>query len=87
MEVLKDRVEEAVKEYNLYRSPEAEAEILEFEGAEFTMIFRGAFCRSCGIYDYFEDLIHILKKRSIISEIVNVREDGEFFRVKYRIKL
>ena len=85
---LKSIIEEAVEEYNLYRRPEAEAEISGFEDERFTITFRGPFCRSCGVYDYFEDLIYyILKKRRVNLEIVKIEDAGdERFQVRYMVK-
>lgn len=84
---MKDIIERGVEEYNRYRSPEARAEIANFDDNGFTIIFRGPFCRSCGIYDYFEDLIYILKRRGRMDlEIVEIEELNEMFQVKYMIK-
>lgn len=84
---VKGCVKEAVEEYNHFRRPEAEAEIAELKGEEFTVIFKGPFCRSCGIYDYFEDLIYTLKRKGgIDSEILDLAEEDGAFRVKYRIR-
>ncbi|MEM2503947.1 MAG: hypothetical protein QXN27_07210, partial [Archaeoglobaceae archaeon] len=47
---------EAVAKFNKYRSPEANAEILEI-GDDFAVVkITGPFCVSCGVFDYFEDI-------------------------------
>jgi len=87
LEELRDYVERAVKEYNLYRSPEAEAEIIGFGEGRFTVMFKGPFCQSCGLYDYFEDLIYIMKEKwGIELEITDIEENNGLFQVEYRIK-
>jgi hypothetical protein len=87
MNSIKDIVSKGIKEYNSYRNPEVLAEMLTHKGDEFTLKFSGPFCHSCGVYDYFEDLIYELKEiRDLDCKIVNVEEkEGNFF-VTYRIK-
>ncbi|MDI9610443.1 MAG: N-acetyltransferase [Archaeoglobales archaeon] len=47
---------EVVAKFNKYRSPEANAEILEI-GDDFAVVkITGPFCVSCGLFDYFEDI-------------------------------
>ncbi len=50
------RFKEEIEKFNRYRSPEANAELLEFDRRRAKVLFTGPFCVSCGIYDYFEDL-------------------------------
>lgn len=51
------RFREAVREFNRYHAPEAEAEIISREGDRVTLEMTGSACRSCGGYDYLEDVI------------------------------
>ena len=76
-----------MEEYNRYRSPEVVAKILSCEPEEFMAEFRGPFCGSCGMYDYFEDLVYELK-RWIEDEcgIVDVKEERGVFVVRYRFR-
>ena len=85
---LKESVLKAVETYNRYRSPEATAKLVKFEGNELIVDFGGTFCKGCGVYDYFEDLIYELKGLVDAQvEILSFEPQGtEGFRVKYMIK-
>ncbi len=54
---LKTKIEGAIRTYNKYRSPEVSAKLINIEkdNTKFTVLFKGASCRTCGFYDYFED--------------------------------
>jgi len=87
---LKELIEKAIAEYNMYRSPEAKAKLIEInkEKNQIIVEFKGPFCRSCGIYDYFEDLIYELKRinNEVKIKINSIEEfDYEKFIVKYDI--
>ena len=85
---LKGAVLKAVETYNRYRSPEATAKLVKFEGNEFIVDFEGTFCKGCGVHDYFEDFIYELKGLVDAQvEISSFEPQGtEGFRVKYAIK-
>jgi len=85
---LKGSVLKAVETYNRYRSPEATAKLVKFEGNELVVDFGGTFCKGCGVYDYFEDFIYELKDMAGVQvEISSFEPKGtEGFRVKYTIK-
>jgi len=85
------RFEDALRTFNKYRSPEVVAELtsLEQDGRRFVVRFTGSFCRTCGFYDYFEDLIYDLLDESCIkARIVDVKEDwqSEDFKVTYQME-
>lgn len=84
---LKEIIEEAVKIYNRFRSPEAVAKLIEVSANQFTVEFKGPFCRSCGVYDYFEDLIYEAKSlvSSLNIEVTKVKESDESFIVTYKV--
>lgn len=84
---LKEIIEEAIKIYNHFRSPEAIAKLIEVSSNQFTVEFKGPFCRSCGVYDYFEDLIYEIKSLvpSLNIEVAEVKENDEGFIVIYKI--
>jgi hypothetical protein len=84
---LKEIIEEAIKIYNHFRSPEAIAKLIEVSLNQFTVEFKGPFCRSCGVYDYFEDLIYEIKSlvSSLNIEVAEVKENDEGFIVIYKI--
>ncbi len=81
---IENAIVEAIKEYNRYRSPEATAELIALKDREMRVRFTGPFCSSCGIPDYFEDLIYILK-RFITRDwkITFVEESSEGFIITY----
>ena len=54
-------VSDTLEIYNKYRSPEAKAKLISLDNQGFTIEFEGVFCQSCGVKDYFEDLIYELK--------------------------
>ena len=74
--------------YNRYRSPLATAKLVEIRKGFFTLDFEGSYCRSCGVYDYFEDFIYELMDLADIKlEILSYKPQGpEGFRVKYAVK-
>lgn len=78
---LKERVEEALAQYNAFRAPEAVAELVELVGDVVTVRFSGSFCRTCGVYDYFEDLLGYLD-----GEILGFEAVPEGFLVRYRFR-
>ncbi len=74
--------------YNRYRSPEATAKLLKLEKDSFTVEFEGSFCQSCGVQDYFEDLIHELETLSKIEvEIDEIEQTSpQNFKVWHTVK-
>jgi len=87
MSDLRKSIVEAIKTYNKYRSPEAEAKLIKYEDNELLIEFKGPFCQGCGVYDYFEDFIYELKGIvDVEMEIKGVEKTGEeAFRVQYSI--
>jgi hypothetical protein len=76
-------IEKAIEKFNLLHSPEVKAELVESGGDYFVVKFSGSLLsRSCGIYDYFEDLIY-LSDLNVRVEGYEEREDG--FYVRYRL--
>ncbi|MEM2226370.1 MAG: hypothetical protein QXL32_02990 [Candidatus Bathyarchaeia archaeon] len=71
---------EAIKEYNRYHSPEAIAELEGLSEGRLTIRFRGPFCESCGVSEWFEDLAIELRGRGISASIEGAKEasDGSF---------
>jgi len=87
MSDLKKSIVEAIKTYNKYRSPEAEAKLIKYGDNELFIEFKGPFCQGCGVYDYFEDFIYEL--RDIVNVEMEIKDvekmDEEAFRVQYGI--
>jgi len=90
-EGMRAQIEDAIKTYNKFRSPEVTAELLEIDNRNrtITVIFKGTFCRTCGFYDYFEDFAYdMLDEAKIQTKILNVNEEWttESFKVTYAIQ-
>lgn len=86
---LKDAVLKAIDVYNKYRSPEAKATLVGVKNDGFVVDFEGSFCETCGVRDYFEDLIYELKgiNGKIRVELEETKPTGQQkFRVSYIIK-
>ena len=76
-------IKEAIEKFNSLHDPEVKAELVESEGDHFTVRFSGSLLgRSCGIYDYFEDLIYLSDLNARVEKYEE-REDG--FYVRYRL--
>ena len=82
-----DAIARAIANFNRLRSPEAFAEFIGFDNNEVYVRFTGSFCRTCGVLDYFEDLIFELDARSPISlAVIDFEaEDEVTFQVRYRL--
>lgn len=77
---LREELEKALVRYNELRAPEAVAELVELAGDIAVIRFTGSFCRTCGVYDYFEDLLGYIP-----GEILGFEgTEGGFF-VRYRL--
>ena len=60
--------------YNRYRAPEARATLLSFDGEKLVVRFEGSFCETCGINDWVEDLVYVLRDVGLEAELVDVIE-------------
>ncbi|MBS7606375.1 MAG: hypothetical protein QW502_00235 [Candidatus Bathyarchaeia archaeon] len=85
MRGLKEIIEDAIEEYNRYRSPEVEARLLSLSNGEIKIEFGGSFCYTCGFYDYFEDYRVILKEMELKAEISNIEETDEGAIVTFKV--
>ncbi len=87
---MKDILMDAIREYNKYRYPEIEANIVDIKDNTFVVEFFGYLCRSCGLYDHFEDLIYILEEKGIKAEIKDVKrfivEENDRINVVYLVE-
>jgi len=85
---LNDLVLRAIEVYNRYRSPEATAKLVGIKKDGF-IEFKGPFCQSCGVNDYFEDFIHELEdiSRAFSVAVKATKPSGpQSFRVRYGFK-
>ena len=86
---LNDLILRAIEVYNKYRSPEATAKLVGIKKDGFIIDFKGSFCQSCGVNDYFEDFIHELEDISgaFSVEVKATEPSGpQSFRVRYGFK-
>lgn len=87
-------VRASVDLYNKYRSPESTASIVSIYGERLVVRFEGSFCHTCGINDWVEDLVYIMRDVGLDAELVEVLEPEDpwelaewrlgVFRVKKR---
>lgn len=80
----------AVERYNMYRSPEATAKLIEIENEKFAVEFSGVFCKTCGIRDWLEDLIYELKDidPKIDAELTNWKmSSDEKIIAEFKLKI
>ncbi len=82
---LKEKIEKAISEYNRYRSPEFTAHLISLREGEIVVAYTWHGCSTCGLYDYFEDLIYNLEEVGIKAKIKEVREEENGFVVIYQI--
>ena len=73
----KSKLYEAVELYNRFRKPEAEASILKVDGNRVYVLFKGSFCRTCGIRDWVEDFKYVLEDLGVENELVDYIEPEE----------
>jgi hypothetical protein len=87
MSELPETIHQAIASFNRYRSPEATAEFIRFDNNELVVRFSGSFCQTCGVYDYFEDLIFELNPAEPIGLIMVdfEREEVDSFLVRYQL--
>lgn len=67
-----------VEEYNKYRAPEVEAQVLHVKNGEIIVKFGGSFCYTCGFYDYIDDFLIELRDigiNAVVKEIIECIPD------------
>ncbi|MGB9758802.1 MAG: N-glycosylase/DNA lyase [Thermoproteota archaeon] len=65
----------AIKDFQKFHGKEVVAETLDIEDGKISVLFGGNICNTCGIYDYFEDLLISLEKFSSSSWLIASVED------------
>ncbi|MBS7288128.1 MAG: hypothetical protein KIH01_05150 [Candidatus Freyarchaeota archaeon] len=87
MGFLEERVSAAIQEYNRYHAPEAVAELVQVSESRFCVFFSGgSLCRSCGVYDYFDDLRVLLEDFGLRTRIEGFEEGGDGIFVVFVIE-
>lgn len=69
-------VKESLQEFNRYMSPEAVAVLIDIKNDKIKVKLDGPFCRTCGVYDYFDDLKSELEK-TLDRPLTIARIDGD----------
>jgi hypothetical protein len=84
------QVKAAVEEFNKYRGSEAVARLIEFSEDQVKIGLSGPFCRSCGLYDYFDDLKMELEDKMgcpiEISKIEGGESEGYLITYRKRVR-
>ncbi|MFB0502859.1 MAG: hypothetical protein ACETWE_03410 [Candidatus Bathyarchaeia archaeon] len=79
-------IEDAIREYNKHRSPEAKARIAFAKDDRLKVEFTGSFCSTCGYYDYFDDLKTLLEEKGLRNDITNIDETDEGAVVEFSLE-
>ncbi|USS39989.1 hypothetical protein NF865_06440 [Thermococcus aggregans] len=85
-----EKLKRAVGEFNRLHGSKAQAEIIETTNDEVVIEFRGSFCKTCGLFDYFDDIKWEAIEFGLHVEPVEILESEEDFEkgryvVKYKI--
>ncbi len=83
--LLKKKILKAIENFNEIRVPEAKAELIEFKDKKFLVKFSGYMCYTCGVYDYFEDLVIELENLGVKSKIEEYKRFNDYFLVEYQM--
>lgn len=81
----REKVVKAINKFNKYRAPEAVAKLLSLNKKSFKIQFSGPFCRSCGFYDYFDDMKISLEEVGLKARIEKIKELQEGGIVEFGI--
>jgi len=83
-----ERLKKIIEEFNRLHGSEAEARILALEGDEVIIEFKGSFCATCGLYDYFDDIKWEAMDFGLELEPVEVieAEEDEFEHGRYVVR-
>jgi len=86
---LQNRVEEAIVQFNRYRSPEAVAKLVSLGEDEIVLEIAGPYCQSCGLFDWFDDFTFELRAAGGPRATFACYEPAgreEAYRVTYRLE-
>lgn len=76
----------AIDLYNKFRSPEAVASLVKVDEETIQISFKGSFCFTCGLNEWFEDFRLLLEENGINSKIYSIEQiDADEFLVTFRI--
>ncbi len=77
MKTLEELLNDVIRRYNRYRSPEATARILSIEGNIVKIEFEGPFCYTCGVLDWIEDIVYEAEDLGLRIRLINVLDEGQ----------
>ena len=80
-----EKYKKSIEEFNKYKSQTATAELISKNKDSVKVRFTGHFCKSCGFYDYFDDLKFNLEDNGINTEIKKVKEIENGAEVTFKI--
>lgn len=84
--MVEDVVKKAIELYNRYRSPEAQAELVSVLGEEVVLVFRGSFCKTCGVLDWIEDFCYVVEDLGLECKLESATELEEgAWAAKFRV--
>ncbi len=70
-------IESAIESYNEYKADIAKAELVEAGGQKIQVKFKGNFCLSCCMDEYFIDLVYKMKDMDIETELKDFHQVGD----------
>lgn len=84
---MKKIVSSALREFNRWHGAEAIARLISVEKSLIRIELKGPFCRTCGLYDYFDDLrLELEKSLENPVDIAEAEADGdESFLVVFQV--
>lgn len=79
----KNLIDSVIEEYNKYHSPEASVKLVKLNKKSIIVKFSGPFCKSCGVYDWFDDFRIELERKGLKFKIKKYRQKNESFLVEF----
>jgi hypothetical protein len=77
---------EGLRAFNRYRGAESVANAVAMDADSACIEFRGPYCHTCGVYDYFEDLVYELQACGVTTRIRGwTKLDEETYRVHFDV--
>lgn len=83
---MKEKISDALNEFNTYHGHEARLKLVSFDKDTIKVAFVGHFCHTCGYHDYFDDLKVILEEKGIKAKKATVAETENGAIVTFRVQ-
>ncbi len=84
LEMFIKKIKEAIELYNKFRRPEAVAELLFVNNNEVGIKFSGSFVDTCGVDNWVEDFIYVMKEvgiEGILERYIEPDDPTEAYRI------